>query len=245
MIRVASCSGLLGRGVPTHPPRRLPHHETVAILLRAAVLPVRRRRCQATLHAQLHLGNLFMAALCGPHLVAAGATETWGYAEHIVRKKLASARCGCAHLRGFTSPILGAEAAQTLAARASIGLAATLMMYGMEPTSLGTERLGHAALAANQFEGAHSRLGRGGSATALQRAQFVGAPARLGMRGLEAAGRRHWRGTLLISTKSEPQSERGFMTKSTSAPSLPPRRGLRRFARGSWRAPTAQPLGKS
>ncbi len=90
--------------------------------------------------------------------------------ERFVRKKPESARSGCARLHGSISPISGVEAVQMVAARASIGLVATLMMDGTETTFPWTERRRHAALAANQFEGARSRLGRGGSATAMQRA---------------------------------------------------------------------------
>ncbi len=239
MIGVVPRSGRLGRGVLTHPPRNLPPDKSAGILLAAVFLGLPRQRRQATLPTLVRLGNIFMTVLCMAHLAAAGAAPTRDDAEHLAGKKLASVRCGCAHLHGSTSPTLGTEAVQTLAAQAKSGLAVALMMRGMEPAFGGMEMLGHAASTANQFEGAHSRLGRGGSATASQQVQFEGAPTRLGMRGLEAARRRRWRGTSLTSTMSEPSSGRDFMTKLTMMPSPPPRRGSRRFARGSQRAPVA------
>lgn len=237
---------MLGRGLPTHPPRRLPNPESLAHYVREAAAPARRQRRQGTFHPQLHLAVLHIQLPRRPclPLQIAGAAEQLRDGQHLERRNLASVRCGCGRHRGCTCLTWGAGAVRTLAARANIGMAPSLMMHRTELDILRTACSRHAAMTVIQFEGACSRLGRGDREAPMQLVQFVGALLRLGTRGHEAAGPRHWRGTSRTSIRSGRPSVQGCVTKLRGVTNSPLRRGLRLFASESPRAPVERQRGE-
>jgi hypothetical protein len=242
MRGVVPRSGLLGRGVPTHPPHHLPRAQNAGDLLTVVLLATHRVQRQAARPPPLRHADVYAVMPRVALLAATGAALALKEAEETAGKMRAIASRGCAHLHGCICHTSGAEEGQISGAQPRNGQLAAIRTRAMKPVYAAMRRIDRATLTANQFEGARSRLGRGGSATASQRGQFEGALTRLGMRGQEAPSRRRWRATSPTSTWSGPPRGRDTLTTLTEPPNHPPRRGSRRSVRGSRRAHAAATL---